>query len=96
MQVMIRYRLRPDQLQPDRRLLDAVYDELAATRPQDVRYATFVLEDGVSFIALAEGGGAGRFSQIESFRAYRQGLDDRCSDPPVVTELHDVRSYRFL
>jgi hypothetical protein len=84
-QVMIRYKVKPDQLERELDLLRGVYEELEATRPDGVRYASFQLEDEVSFVEFAETDRPGRFSQ----------LDERCEEPPVVAALDQVRSFGF-
>jgi hypothetical protein len=93
MQVMIRYRLKPEHVDRDRRMLDAVFDELDALAPEGVSYVTFVLDDGLSHVAIVETDGPGRFSQLPAFRHYRAGLDERCEEPPVVTELTQIGQY---
>jgi len=93
MRVMIRYTVKRDQLERELELLRAVYDELDATQPDGLRYASFQLEDEVSFVEFAETDGPGRFSELKAFRTYRATLDERCDEPPVVTELHEVGSF---
>jgi hypothetical protein len=90
---MIRYKVRRDQLERELELLRAVYEELDATRPNGLRYATFQLDDEVSFVEFAEADGPGQFSKLDSFRAYRATLDERCDEAPVVTELNPVGSF---
>jgi hypothetical protein len=94
-QVMIRYKVKRDQLERELDLLRGVYEELEATRPDGVRYASFQLEDEVSFVEFAETDRPGRFSQLEAFRVYRSELDERCEEPPVVAALDQVRSFGF-
>lgn len=93
--VMIRYKIKRDQVARELELLRAVYDELESTQPDGLRYATFQLEDKVTFVDVAVTDGPGRFSQLTSFRRYRSTLDERCDEPPVMTELHEVGSFRF-
>jgi hypothetical protein len=90
---MIRYKVKRDQLERELELLRAIYEELEATQPDGLRYATFQLEDEVSFVEFAETDGPGRFSKLKAFRTYRTTLDERCDEPPVVTELHEVSSF---
>ncbi len=52
-QVIVRYRLKPDQVERNEALVRAVYDELARAQPDGFHYATFKLEDGVSFVHVA-------------------------------------------
>ncbi len=93
--VMIRYKVKPDHVERELELLRAVYEELESTQPDGLRYATFQLEDEVSFVEFVVTDGPGRFSQLESFRTYRATLEERCEEPPVVIELHEVGSFRF-
>ena len=51
--VMVRYTVRPDQSEANEALVREVYDELDRTRPEGLRYATFRLDDGVSFVHVA-------------------------------------------
>ena len=97
MRVLIRYRVKPEHVERNLELLRDVYAELESDRPEGLRYATFQLEDGVSFLAFVEAdGGPGPVpgSQLDAFRRYRETLDERCDEPPVVTQLHEVGSYR--
>jgi hypothetical protein len=90
---MIRYKVKREETARELELLRAIYAELEATKPDGIRYATFQLEDGVSFVEFAETDGPGRFSELEAFRAYRATLDERCEEAPVVTELRQVGSF---
>ena len=51
--VMVRYKVKADHLAPNEELVRAVYDELQRTQPAGLRYVTFQLDDGVSFVHLA-------------------------------------------
>ena len=93
MRVMIRYKIKREHLHQELELLRAVYDELEATQPGGVRYASVQLDDGVSSVEFAETDGPGRFSTLEAFQTYRTTLDERCDEPPVVTELHEVATF---
>ena len=50
-QVMVRYKVKPERVEENEALVRAVYEELAAGEPDGIRYATFRLDDGVSFYA---------------------------------------------
>lgn len=96
MRVMIRYRLKREEAEREPDLLRAVFEEIESVRPADLRYASFRSEDGVTFVSLVETAhGPGPLSHLEVFRRYRAALDARCEEPPVMTELHEVGSYRF-
>jgi quinol monooxygenase YgiN len=96
MQVMIRCKVKPDQVERNLELLQAVYEEMRSVRPGGLRYVTFQLEDRVTFVAFAEmGDGPAVLGQLEAFQRYRATLDERCDEPPVMTMLHEVGSYAF-
>lgn len=93
--MMIRYKVKPDQVERHLDLLDAVYRELESTRPDGFRWATFGLEDGVSFVDVVAGDDLpGPLPRLGAFRRYRADLDERCEER-VAVELREVGSYRF-
>ena len=95
-QVMVRYTVKPQRVAENEELCRAVYAELDRDRPDGLRYATFRLEDGVSFVHVASIEGSALLSDVEAFRRFRSGLDERCEAPPVRTELNEVGSFRLF
>ena len=94
-QVMVRYKVKPDRVEENEALVRAVYDELAATGPAALRYATYRFDDGVSFVHIATVEGEHNpLAEVEAFARFQADVRDRCEEPPVVTELHEVGSYR--
>jgi len=51
-QVIVRYRVKPERAAENEELVRAVYAELQETKPAGLRYATFQLDDGVSFVHI--------------------------------------------
>jgi hypothetical protein len=94
-QVMVRYKVKPDRAEENAALVRAVYEELHRTAPGGLTYATFVLEDGVSFIHLAtHDGDDNPLAQVEAFQRFQEHVRDRCDEPPVVSRMREVGSYR--
>jgi hypothetical protein len=94
-QVMVRYRVKPERVAENEALVRAVYDELSRTDPAGLRYATFKLDDGVSFLHLASTeDGQNPLSQVIAFRRFQENIADRCDERPVVTELSEIGSFR--
>lgn len=99
MKRMIRYRLKADRVAENERLAAAVYEELRRVSPAGLRYATFRLDDGVSFVHLVsyeESTATDALTSLASFKAFTAGVRDRCEDPPVTTELKEIGSYGFF
>ena len=96
--VMVRYKVKPDRAAENEALVRAVYEELARTQPAGLHYATFALEDGVSFAHLSTlDGEDGRnpLTEVEAFARFQEGIGDRCEEGPVVVQLREVGSYRW-
>jgi len=99
MKHMVRYTLKADRVAENERLAVAVYDALKQARPPGLRYATFRLEDGVSFIHIVsheETDGSNALTSLPAFKAFSAGIKDRCEQPPVRVELTEIGSYGFF
>ncbi len=97
--VMVRYRVKPDRVAENEELVRAVYDELDRTRPAGLRYATFQLDDGVSFVHLASTeteDGHNPLSEVAAFQRFQEKVRDRCEEAPVVAELREIGSFRLF
>jgi hypothetical protein len=92
--VMVRYKVKPDQAARNEELVRAVYEELRRTAPEGLRYATFKLDDGVTFVHLSDSDADyNPLSEVEAFKAFQAGVLERCEEPPVVSDLSEVGSY---
>lgn len=97
--VMVRYKVKADQAVENERLVRAVYEELHRELPEGLRYATFRLEDGVSFVHLASvetADGQNPLRGVAAFDRFQVNARERCEDGPVTAELHEVGSFRFF
>jgi hypothetical protein len=97
--VMVRYKVKPDRVAENEELVRAVYDELHRIQPAGLRYATFKLDDGVSFVHLASTeteDGRNRLSDLPAFKRFQENIGERCDEGPVATELREIGSYRFF
>ena len=92
---MVRYKVRPDRVDENERLVKAVYEQLNRERPEGLHYATFKLPDGVSFMHVVfETDQPGRIlNDVAAFKEFATTVESRCEEPPVATELTLVGSY---
>jgi hypothetical protein len=93
--VMVRYKVKPEAVAENEALVRAVYAELQQAQPEGMRYATFRLDDGVSFVHVNFRDGSSSLNELASFQAFQQGIGARCDEAPQVSELSEVGSYRF-
>lgn len=92
---MVRYKVRPERADENVALVEAVYAQLAAERPEGLHYATFRLPDGVSFMHIViDTDQPGRIlGEIAAFKAFSADIESRCDEPPVATEITRIGSY---
>lgn len=94
--IMVRYKVKADRVEENAALVRAVYEELARSRPEGFRYATFKLPDGVSFVHLGIlDSDDNPLARTAAFAEFQKGLRDRVEEPPVAVELEAVGAYRF-
>jgi hypothetical protein len=97
--VLVRYRVKRDRLDEHVSYITQVFEQLARERPAGLRYASFRLDDRVSFVHLASietADGKNPLSGLSAFKAFTERIQDRCDEPPVAVDLHEVGDYRFL
>ncbi len=96
-QRLIRYRTRPEQADANARLVEAVYAELHGTCPDGVSYATFRLEDQVTFVHLVQvRADPNPLLAVRAFGEFQAGIADRVDQGPVTENLTEIGSYRFF
>jgi hypothetical protein len=96
--LMVRYKVKADRVSENERYVTRVFEQLHRERPDGLRYATFKLDDGVSFVHLVSIGAAdGRspLGELSAFKAFTDNIGERCDEPPVAVDLDEVGSYRF-
>lgn len=99
MKSLIRYKTKPGRGDQNERLVKNVYAELAQRDPGGIRYATWRLEDGVTFIHIFTTDAEDRSSPlatIKAFNEFQRDLADRCAEQPVSQAVTVVGSYRML
>jgi len=97
--VVVRYKVKPDRVEENERLVGRVYAELAETAPDGLRYATFKLEDGVTFVHVASidtADGSNPLRGIAAFAEFGRDIADRCDEPPLAQDSELVGSYGFF
>lgn len=94
--VVVRYEMKGDTAQENRRLIEQVFAELAESQPDGLRYASFLLADGVTFIHIAiTDGESNPLMKSVAFKEFQREFGDRVSAPQVRSEATVVGSYRF-
>jgi hypothetical protein len=92
---IVRYQVKPEHVDRNTELVRAVYEELHRSAPEGIRYATYLLEDGVTFVHTAVQEGEASVTDLEAFGRFQEGLRDRCQVPPEAQGATEVGSYRL-
>ncbi|WP_432190152.1 hypothetical protein [Streptomyces sp. Tue6028] len=93
--VMVRSMVKPefvDALEEARRKM---FTAIERERPEGVRYTSFRLPDGVTYVAQLElaDGVDNPLPAIAEFREFQAGLNDWLAGPPVVEQLEVRGAY---
>ena len=91
--IMVRYKTKPEHAETNAVLVRAVFEALNARAPAGICYASYCLEDGVSFVHVATHVEPNPLSTLPAFQAFQAQIKERVEAPPVVTELFAVGSY---
>jgi hypothetical protein len=97
--VIVRYTVKPDRVTDNERLVRAIYEELHRVEPAGIRYATFRLDDGATFVHIASvetNDGDSPLEGVAAFQEFQRDLSARVSGGPIASELGEVGSYRLL
>ncbi len=97
--VMVRYKVWPDRAEENVEYVRRVFEELKETGPSGLRYATFRLDDGVTFVHIASvetEDGHNPLSESPAFKAFQEQIRERCEEPPLAQDLTEVGSYGFF
>jgi acyl dehydratase len=94
---VIRYRTKPEQADENERLVRAVFDELAREAPDGLHYATFRLDDGVSFVHVAvTDGDENPLTSSPAFAAFQAAIGERCAEGPEPAGAAVIGNFRLL
>jgi|SRR5579863_1267109 len=97
--VIVSYQVKPEHAARNEELVREVYEELDREQPEGLRYATFKLDDGVTFIHIASNESGEQTSPlvgIAAFKRFQEGLPERAEQPSTRSQLIEIGSFRFF
>ena len=95
---LVRYKIKPEQVQENARLIKLVFEELKTKLPENARYMVLQLSDGtfVHFATVESMDGNHPITSLEAFRAFQSGIKERCIELPQSGDAVIVGNYRML
>ena len=97
--LVIRYKTKPERAEENQELIEKVFAELEAVDASGFGYASFRLDDGVSFVHVVveeEAPGSVSLAELPAFQAFTAGIADRCEEQPVARVATVVGAHRML
>jgi hypothetical protein len=94
---VVRYTTKPERADENQALIEKVFIELDADRPAGLRYASYRLADGVSFVHVAAvdtDDGTNPLTRTTAFAEFVRDIADRCEEAPVASDAALVGSYQ--
>ncbi len=94
--VVVRYRTKPERADENQKLVEAVFAALEQRQPDGLHYATFRLDDGVTFVHVATvttADGTNPLDTTPEFALFTKDIAARCVDPPAAGPATLIGSY---
>jgi hypothetical protein len=93
---VISYQTRAEAADRNQELVEQVFAQLRDEAPEGVRYLSFRLADGVSFVHIAGFDGADTpLTSLGAFAQFQADLGERVAGPPTRAGATVVGSYGF-
>jgi hypothetical protein len=97
--VMVRYKVKAGSVGENENYIRKVFEQLKRDQPAGLRYASFKLDDGVSFVHIVSheaADGSNPLGELPAFKTFTADIDERCEEPPIVANLNEIGSYKFF
>ncbi len=97
--IMVRYKVKAERAVENEGYVTKVFEQLKRDQPSGLSYASFKLEDGVSFVHIASreaGDDSNPLGELVAFQAFTAQIKERCEEPPVTVDLQEIGSYHFF
>lgn len=96
---IVRYKVRADRAEENREYVRKIFSQLNEDKPQGLRYVSFNLDDGLSFVHVAvveTADGRNPLPDTAAFQEFLSGIKERCDEAPVATKADIIGSYRLF
>jgi hypothetical protein len=94
--VVVSYQVKPEAVDEHVRLIQGIFEQLRADRPDNVEYKVVRLADGVSFVHVSSADtpdGSNPLPQMAAFQEFGADVGSRVATPPNPTAADIIGSY---
>ena len=96
---IVRYKIKADRAEENREYIRKVFAQLDEDKPDRLRYVSFNLDDGLSFVHIAVIETDDRknpLPDMSAFQDFVSDINERCDEPPIATKADIVGSYHLF
>ena len=96
--IAVRYKVKKGRVAENEKLIVTLFKALEAASPPGMRYASFKLEDGVSFMHLVSfetENDDNPLGRLPEFKKFTENIAERCDEPPAASTLEVMGNYRL-
>lgn len=96
---IVRYKVKADRAEENRNFIRKVFAELDEQKPAGLRYVSFNLDDGVSFVHIAiveTADGKNPLPETAAFKQFVADIRDRCEEPPIAMAANMIGAYQIF
>lgn len=93
---IVRYKVKEERAEENKEFIRNVFEELRERRPEGLHYASFNLDDGLTFIHVAvidTEDGSNPLPELPAFKEFVGEIKDRCVEPPTAEPAEVVGHY---
>jgi len=97
--VIVEYKVKEEKAKQNLEYIQAVFRALDKSKPEGLRYVSFCLEDGLTFVHIASvetRDGINPLFSIDEFKSFSKDIAARCEKSPVASSVEIVGNYRFF
>lgn len=94
--VIVKYKVKADRSDENIGYVQKVFSALEAASPEGLRYVSFMLEDGLTFVHIAlvdTEDGKNPLIALPEFQAFIADISSRCDEPPAASPAEMIGSY---
>ncbi len=95
---VVRYKVKPELVEENERLIQQVFREMREKAPEGVRYMALKLGDGsfVHFSMAETGDTRSPLHGLSAFQLFQSKVQERCLEVPQQSEATIIGDYRML
>lgn len=97
--IIVKYKVKEEKAQENIDFIKKVFAGLERTKPNGLKYASFRLDDGLSFVhivSIETEDGSNPLVLLDEFKEFTKDIKSRCDEPPTASEVETIGDFRLF